>query len=82
MKLVKGEKKLASHGSLVLTNKRLIQKSSSVRRKKTKEIPLKKIDSIDFMRKTNRKAIVIGLVLLFIGVPTGILSLVGLALMI
>ncbi len=44
--MLKGEIKLAKHGSLILTNKRLVDKEITILEKTTKEIPLNKINSI------------------------------------
>ena len=71
MKLVENEKKLSSHGSLVLTNKRLIQNKKSWGRIILKEIPLNKIDSICFEHSIDILAIIIGIILIIISLIMG-----------
>ena len=67
MELLKNEKELSKHDSLIVTNKRLIQEKKSWEKRIHKEIPLNKIDSICFEYSRNISLIIVGCVLIFLG---------------
>ncbi|CAD7773741.1 MAG: hypothetical protein KBONHNOK_00647 [Candidatus Methanoperedenaceae archaeon GB50] len=67
MKLLKTEKELSKHASLIVTNNRLVQEKKSWGKRTHKEIPLDKIDSLSFEYSKNIGLIVAGIVLIVLG---------------
>ncbi|MEA3248547.1 MAG: hypothetical protein U9Q73_02465 [Nanoarchaeota archaeon] len=67
MKLLKNEKELSKHASLIITNYRLIQEKKSLGKRTHKEIPLEKIDSISFEYNIRIGMIILGIILMFTG---------------
>ncbi len=74
MKILKNEKVKASHGSLILTNKRIIQRKESWGKEYTKEIPLNKIDSISYIYARNHTLLLFGCLIMFCGIAFVIFS--------
>jgi hypothetical protein len=72
MKDTRGEKVVASFGSLTLTNKRITQERSGYWSGDTQEIPLHKLDSIGHVYKRNLLLFIIGILVTLFGIlPAG-----------
>ncbi len=71
MESLTGEREIAQRGSLTLTNYRLVQEHFSWIKSMYKEIPIDRIDSIQYESRRSLLFLIIGIILILTGIIIG-----------